>query len=75
MRLLKGSWRSSGCDGGLARRVDVTVEPGEDRFVEQFAGVLGGGVQIAWPVEQVECGGEDRASGFEGVVRFVGVAG
>jgi hypothetical protein len=30
--------------------------------------VLGRGVvQIAWPVEQVECGGEEGASGFEGV--------
>ncbi|MGH3922999.1 MAG: hypothetical protein ACRDTT_09055 [Pseudonocardiaceae bacterium] len=41
-----------GRDGGVAGGVGVDIESGEDRLVEQFAGVVGGGVvQIAWPVE------------------------
>jgi hypothetical protein len=42
-----------GGDGGAVFGfVGVEVEPGEDRLVEEFAGVAGGGVvEVVWPVE------------------------
>jgi hypothetical protein len=58
-----------GGDGGVVFGVvGVEVEPGEDCFVEELAGVVGGGVvEVARSVEEIECGGEDSAPGFEAV--------
>ncbi|MGH3901471.1 MAG: hypothetical protein ACRDTA_25110 [Pseudonocardiaceae bacterium] len=44
----------------------VEVEPGEDRFVEHLAGLVGGCVvEVAWLVEEFECGEENGAAGLE----------
>ena len=42
-----------GGDGGVVfGLVGVEVEPGEDRFIEEFPGLVGGGVvEVAWSVE------------------------
>jgi hypothetical protein len=41
----------------------VEAEPGEDRFVKHFAGLVRGGVvEVTWSVEEFECGEEDDLS-------------
>ncbi|HKR48725.1 MAG TPA: hypothetical protein VJT72_03935 [Pseudonocardiaceae bacterium] len=56
----------------------VEVESGEDRFVEYFAGLVGGCVvEVVWSVEEFQCGVQDGAAGLEvvgGVFELVGDA-